>query len=458
MASIGLKQLILLSGRNPLQPLHRIGKYALLNKGTGLICTHRCYAAKASHSRDKVHVNIGTIGHVDHGKTTLTAAITKYLSEHGGAQYFSYEKIDNAPEERARGITINASHVGYETEHRHFGHVDCPGHADYIKNMISGTSSMDAAILVVAATDGTMPQTREHLLLAKQIGVNNLVVFMNKVDAADEEMVELVEMEIRETLSQYGFDGDNTPIVAGSALCFLEDKEPTIGRESIVKLCEAIDQVPIPERDLTSPPVLPIDHVYGIPGRGTVITGCLKQGVLKKGENLDIIGFGKSLKCTVSSMEMFHKTLDRVEAGDQAGILSKGIKREDIRTGMVAVKAGSIKPTRSLIATVYLLSEKEGGGSKPITSGSEQMMFFKTWGCTCRPDMEEDDKMIMPGEQGTMKLTMRVPMVILKGDRFTLRKGSSTIGTGIVTEAQSADKLDMADVFNPQTGGKRMKK
>nr|XP_009861134.1 elongation factor Tu, mitochondrial isoform X2 [Ciona intestinalis] len=458
MAAIGLKQMFLLSGRNNLKPIYHIGKYAKHGKSSSFqVQIGRFYAAKTAHNREKIHVNIGTIGHVDHGKTTLTAAITKYLSEKGGAKFYSYEKIDNAPEEQARGITINASHVGYETEHRHFGHVDCPGHADYIKNMITGTSSMDAAILVVAATDGTMPQTREHLLLAKQIGVENLVVYMNKVDAADEEMIELVEMEIRETLTSYGFDGENTTIIAGSALCSLEEKEPSIGRDSIAKLCEAIDTVPIPPRDLTSPPVFPIDNVYGIPGRGTVITGCLKQGVLKRGDSLDIIGFGKSLKCSISSMEMFHKTLDRVEAGDQAGVLSKGIKREEVRTGMVAVKAGSIKPTRSLNATVYLLSSKEGGADKPLTHGSEQMMFFKTWGCTCRPEMEESERMVMPGEQGNMRLTMRVPMVILKGDRFTLRRGNTTIGTGIVTDVTEADKQDNADYFNPQTGGKRVK-
>ncbi|CAK8692826.1 unnamed protein product [Clavelina lepadiformis] len=373
------------------------------------------------------------------------------LSEKGGAKFYSYDQIDKAPEEKARGITINATSVGYETDHRHFSHVDCPGHEDYIKNMIIGTSSMDAAILVVAATDGTMPQTREHLLLAKQIGVQNLVVYINKADAADEEMIELVEMEIREVLDKYGFNGDETPIVIGSALCALEDKEPKIGSESIEKLVEALDNVPCPDRDLSSPPVFPIDTVHSIAGRGTVITGCLKQGTLKKGDALEISGFGKSMKTTVTSMEMFHKILDRVEAGDQAGLLIKNLKREDLRRGMVAVKSGTFKPTRGIVATIFMLSKKEvTGRAVPLVSGKDVSILFKTWSVNtrCPADDESEDgaaKMVMPGEQGSMKMVLRVPMMIMKGDRFTIRMGKSTVGTGMVTDVYDVAVAD--DLF-----------
>merc|ERR1712135_128019 len=322
--------------------------------------------AKEAHKRTKVHMNIGTIGHVDHGKTSLTAAITKFLAEKMGSKFYAYDQIDNAPEERARGITINAAHVTYETENRHFGHVDCPGHADYIKNMITGTSTMDSAILVVAATDGTMPQTREHILLAKQIGVGNLVVFVNKVDAADDEMIELVEMEIRDVLSSYGYDGDAVPLVAGSALCYLQDKNDEIGKKSIGQLCQVLDSIPQPQRDLESPALVAIDNVYQIAGRGTVATGNVKRGVLKKGDVIDIIGYGKSLKSTVNSMEMFHKVLERAEAGDNCGLLIKGVKKSQVRSGMVASARDSILPSRSVFATMYLLSPDEGGQNTPL--------------------------------------------------------------------------------------------
>lgn len=406
------------------------------------------FYAKEVHKRDKVHFNIGTIGHVDHGKTTLTAAITKYLADKSGTKFYAYDQIDNAPEERARGITINAAHVTYETDNRHFAHVDCPGHADYIKNMISGTFSMDAAVLVVAATDGTMPQTREHIILAKQIGVEKIVVFINKADAADEEMLELVEMEIREVLSGYGYDGDAVPIVSGSALCCLNETDDAIGKESIGKLLDVLDEVELPERDLTSPACVAIDGVYSIQGRGTVVTGNVRRGVLKKGDTLDFFGFGKHVKASVTSMEMFHKTLDRAEAGDQAGLLVKGLKRTDVRRGMVGVLAGTQRPARSIQATVYMLGKGEGGEDKPLSNEHNSTMFFETWSCNCRIGMDDAKKMIMPGEQGEVSITMRIPMVLLKGERFTLRSGKKTIATGIVTDVHEADKTDMYDVFN----------
>ena len=412
---------------------------------TTITCV-RSYA-KAIHKRTKPHMNIGTIGHVDHGKTSLTAAITKYLAEKMGSKFYAYDQIDNAPEERARGITINAAHVTYETDNRHFGHVDCPGHADYIKNMITGTSTMDSAILVVAATDGTMPQTREHILLAKQIGVSNLVVFVNKADAADEEMIELVDMEIRDVLTSFGYDGDNIPLVIGSALNYLQDKDEEIGKNSIAKLCDVLDEIPLPERDLKSPALVAIDHVYQIAGRGTVVTGNVKRGILKKGDPIDVIGYGKNMKTTVNSMEMFHKILERAEAGDNCGLLIKGIKKAEVRSGMVACARNSIQPARSLSTTMYLLTPEEGGQNTPLANSTEYMMFFGTWSCMCKTVLEEEDTMVMPGEQGNIRLLLRVPMVLLKGERFTLRKGKDTVATGIVTDITEAAKGDTADLF-----------
>jgi len=428
--------------------LSSVAKSLVSKTGASSVIASRFYA-KEAHSRKKSHMNIGTIGHVDHGKTTLTAAITKYLAEKQGTKFFAYDQIDNAPEERARGITINASHVTYETDERHYAHVDCPGHADYIKNMISGTFSMDAAVLVVAATDGTMPQTREHIILAKQIGVEKIVVFINKADAADEEMLELVEMEIREVLSGYGFDGDNVPIVSGSALCALNDEKDDIGKEAIGNLVNVLDEVSLPERDLSSPPCVMIDGVYGIQGRGTVITGNIRRGVLKKGDNLDLYGFGKHLKAQVSTMEMFHKTLDRAEAGDQAGILVKGLKRNEIKRGMVGVLAGSQKPARSVKATVYMLGADEAEGNiAPLAHDAVYSMFFETWSCNCKVALEDAKSMVMPGEQGNVDITMRVPMILLKGERFTLRSGKQTIATGILTDVVEADENDNLDIFN----------
>jgi len=423
-------------------------KSSHLNQCLQALTINSRFYAKEVYKRDKIHLNIGTIGHVDHGKTTLTAAITKYLSEKSGGKFYAYDQIDNAPEERARGITINAANLTYSTDNRHFSHVDCPGHADYIKNMISGTYSMDAAVLVVAATDGTMPQTREHIILAKQIGVKKIVVFINKADVADEEMLELVEMEIREVLSGYGFDGDNTEIVSGSALCALQDKDDNIGKESIGKLMDVLDSIEPPERDLESPAVITVDGVCSIKGRGTVVTGLVRRGVVKKGDTLDFFGFGKHEKGAVNSMEMYHQTLEQSEAGDKAGLLIKGLKKSDIKRGMVGVKAGSMKPARSITCTVYVLSEDEGGTSKPISTGGSLQMFFETWNCTCRYTDTNEQKMVMPGEQGNIELLMRVPMVLLEGERFTLRVGKQTVATGIVTGVKEAEKDDNVDVFN----------
>lgn len=318
----------------------------------------------ASFDRSKPHVNIGTIGHVDHGKTTLTAAITKVLSAKGGASFLDYGSIDRAPEERARGITISTAHVEYETDKRHYAHVDCPGHADYIKNMITGAAQMDGAIIVVAASDGQMPQTREHLLLARQVGVQQLVVFVNKVDTIDDpEMLELVEMEMRELLSHYGFDGDNTPVIMGSALCALEDKQPEIGSEAIMKLLDAVDEyIPTPTRDLEQPFLMPVEDVFSISGRGTVVTGRVERGALKKGEEIEIVGaFDKPFKTTVTGIEMFKKELDAAMAGDNAGILLRGVKRDDVSRGMVLAKPGSVTAHTKVLASLYILTKEEGG-------------------------------------------------------------------------------------------------
>lgn len=340
----------------------------------------------------------GTIGHVDHGKTTLTAAITKVLADKDLAESKLYSDIDNAPEEKARGITINVAHIEYQTENRHYGHTDCPGHADYIKNMITGTAQMDGAILVVAATDGAMPQTREHLLLAKQIGINHIVVFINKVDAADQEMVDLVEMEMRELMTEMGYDGDKTPFVKGSALCALEDKNPEIGSEQVLKLLAEIDaHVPTPVRELDKPFLLPVESVYSIPGRGTVVTGRLERGVLKKGQECEFIGFNKVLKSTVTGVEMFHQILEEAQAGDQLGALVRGVKRDDIRRGMVMAKPGSVKANDQIEAQVYILSKEEGGRSKPFTSFFQLQMFSRTWDCAAQVNIPNKE-MVMPGE------------------------------------------------------------
>ncbi|CAL8148740.1 unnamed protein product [Orchesella dallaii] len=392
----------------------------------------RNYAEKQVFQRDKPHCNVGTIGHVDHGKTTLTAAITKVLSENKKAIAKRYDEIDNAPEERARGITINVAHIEYATDNRHYSHTDCPGHADYIKNMITGTAQMDGAILVVAATDGVMPQTREHLLLSKQIGVEHIVIFINKVDAADAEMVDLVEMEIRELMTEMGYDGDKIPLIKGSALCALEGKKPELGENAVMDLLKAVDShIPTPIRELDKPFMLPVENVYSIAGRGTVVTGRLERGVLKKGMECEILGYNKAIKSTVTGIEMFHKILEEAEAGDQLGALVRGIKRDDIRRGMILAKPGSMKAHDNIEAQVYILSKEEGGRQRPFTSLCQMQMFSKTWDCATQITIPGKD-MVMPGEDAKLLMKLYKPMVLEKGQRFTLRDGNTTLGTGVI--------------------------
>ncbi|KPP70720.1 elongation factor Tu, mitochondrial-like, partial [Scleropages formosus] len=358
------------------------------------------------------------------------------LADAGGTRYKKYEDIDNAPEEKARGITINASHVEYVTPNRHYSHTDCPGHADYVKNMITGTAQLDGCILVVAATDGQMPQTREHLLLARQIGVEHVVVFINKADAVeDPEMLDLVEMEIRELLTEFGYDGENTPVVTGSALCALENRNPEMGAKAVLKLLEVVDNyVPLPKRELDKPFLMPIETVHSIPGRGTVVTGTLERGVIKKGDECEFVGHSRSFKSVVTGIEMFHQSLERAEAGDNMGALVRGLKRDDVRRGMVMSKPGSIKPHQKVKAQVYVLSKEEGGRHKPFMTNFMPVMFSLTWDMACRIILPGDKEMIMPGEDASLILTLRQPMVLEKGQRFTLRDGNRTIGTGLVTE------------------------
>jgi len=396
----------------------------------------RLYAAKGF-VRDKPHVNIGTIGHVDHGKTTLTAAITKVLAKSSDTKFRDYAAIDNAPEERARGITINAAKVEYETENRHYGHIDCPGHADYIKNMITGASQMDGAILVVAVTDGQMPQTREHLLLANQVGVKNLVVFVNKVDMIDdEELIELVEMEIREVLSEYGYDGDETPVICGSALCALEDKKPELGVDKIKELIEAVDEyIPLPERDLDKPFLMPVESTFSIPGRGTVVSGSIERGVVKKGEDLELVGQGKTiLKTTATGLEMFHKQLESGQAGDVLGTLIRGVKREEVKRGMVLCKPGTVKAHKKCRAQVYILKKEEGGRHKPFISNYTPQMYVRTGDVAATITLAEGKEFVMPGEDAAFEMSLFYEMPLEKGLRFTLREGSRTVGTGVITE------------------------
>jgi len=387
--------------------------------------------------RDKPHLNVGTIGHVDHGKTTLTAAITKCLSEtlpevNG---FKDYANIDNAPEERKRGITINASHVEYQTENRHYSHVDCPGHADYIKNMIAGTSTMDGGILVISAADGVMPQTREHIVLAKQIGIPQLIVFVNKCDTVDEEMIELVEMEVREELSAYGYDGDEATVICGSALSEIENKNTELGREKILELMAAVDsQFELPQRDMNEPFFMSIESVYQIAGRGCVCTGTVEKGQVKKGDKVEALGYGKRTLAAAAGLETYLKTLDYLEAGDNAGVLLKGLKREDVRRGMVLCKPGSVKAALKVRASIYVLNKDEGGVGKPLKHLGQNMIYGRTFDCMASTNYLNPDDRIMPGENGEMNLIFRVPMVILKGDRFTIRSGKSTIGTGVVTD------------------------
>ncbi len=392
--------------------------------------------AKAKFERTKPHVNIGTIGHVDHGKTSLTAAITKVLAEKGGAEFVDYANIDKAPEERERGITISTAHVEYETDKRHYAHVDCPGHADYVKNMITGAAQMDGAILVVSAADGPMPQTKEHILLAKQVGVPTMVVYLNKVDQVDDpELLELVELEIREELSKRDFDGDNIPIISGSALAALEDKNPEIGKESILKLMEAVDEwIPTPERPLDKPFLMPIEDVFSISGRGTVVTGRVETGVIKVGEEVEVVGIRDTQKTVVTGVEMFRKLLDQGQAGDNIGALLRGIGREDVERGQVLAKPGSITPHTDFKAEVYVLSKDEGGRHTPFFANYRPQFYFRTTDVTGEVQLPEGTEMVMPGDNVNLGVKLIAPIAMDPGLRFAIREGGRTVGAGVVAE------------------------
>ena len=390
--------------------------------------------AKAKFERTKPHCNIGTIGHVDHGKTSLTAAITKILAETGGATYTSYDNIDKAPEERERGITISTAHVEYETTARHYAHVDCPGHADYVKNMITGAAQMDGGILVVSATDGPMPQTREHILLARQVGVPQLVVFMNKVDLVDDaEILELVEMEIRELLSKYDFDGDNIPIIQGSATCALNDTKPELGREAVLKLMEAVDSfIPQPARPLDKPFLMPIEDVFSISGRGTVVTGRVETGIVKVGEEVEIVGIKDTKKTVVTGVEMFRKLLDQGQAGDNIGALIRGVGREEVERGQVLCKPGSITPHTEFTSEVYVLSKDEGGRHTPFFANYRPQFYFRTTDVTGEVVLPEGTEMVMPGDNVQLGVKLIAPIAMEQGLRFSIREGGRTVGSGVV--------------------------
>ncbi|MBD1549784.1 elongation factor Tu [Roseibium aggregatum] len=390
--------------------------------------------AKEKFERNKPHVNIGTIGHVDHGKTTLTAAITMTLAEAGGAVAKAYDQIDAAPEEKARGITISTAHVEYETENRHYAHVDCPGHADYVKNMITGAAQMDGAILVVSAADGPMPQTREHILLARQVGVPALVVFMNKVDQVDdEELLELVEMEIRELLSSYEFPGDDIPIVKGSALAAVENRDPAIGRDAIKQLMAEVDAyIPTPERPKDLPFLMPIEDVFSISGRGTVVTGRVERGVIKVGEEVEIVGIRDTQKTTVTGVEMFRKLLDSGEAGDNIGALIRGVGREDVERGQVLCKPGSVTPHTKFKAEAYILTKEEGGRHTPFFTNYRPQFYFRTTDVTGVVTLPEGTEMVMPGDNVSVDVELIVPIAMEEGLRFAIREGGRTVGAGVV--------------------------
>nr|6GFU_A Chain A, Elongation Factor Tu [synthetic construct] len=390
--------------------------------------------AKEKFERTKPHVNIGTIGHVDHGKTTLTAAITKVLAEKGGAEFKAYDQIDKAPEEKARGITISTAHVEYETENRHYAHVDCPGHADYVKNMITGAAQMDGAILVVSAADGPMPQTREHILLARQVGVPYIVVFLNKVDMVDDpELLELVEMEVRELLSSYDFPGDDIPIIKGSALKALEGDE--IGEEAILKLMDAVDSyIPEPERAIDKPFLMPIEDVFSISGRGTVVTGRVERGIVKVGEEVEIVGIRDTQKTTCTGVEMFRKLLDQGQAGDNVGVLLRGTKREDVERGQVLAKPGSIKPHTKFEAEVYILTKEEGGRHTPFFNNYRPQFYFRTTDVTGVVTLPEGVEMVMPGDNVTITVELIAPIAMEEGLRFAIREGGRTVGAGVVSK------------------------
>ncbi|RCK23706.1 elongation factor Tu [Thalassospira lucentensis] len=392
--------------------------------------------AKEKFARTKPHVNIGTIGHVDHGKTTLTAAITKVLAESGGASFQDYSMIDKAPEEKARGITISTAHVEYETANRHYAHVDCPGHADYVKNMITGAAQMDGGILVVSAADGPMPQTREHILLARQVGVPALVVFMNKVDQVDdEELLELVEMEIRELLSSYDFPGDDIPIIKGSALAGLEGKNDEIGKNAILELMAAVDEyIPAPERPKDRPFLMPIEDVFSISGRGTVVTGRVETGIVKVGEEIEIVGVKDTVKTIVTGVEMFRKLLDQGEAGDNIGALLRGTKREDVERGQVLAHVGSITPHTKFEAEAYILTKDEGGRHTPFFSNYRPQFYFRTTDVTGSIELPAGTEMVMPGDNVQMTATLIAPIAMDEGLRFAIREGGRTVGAGVVAK------------------------
>jgi elongation factor Tu len=389
--------------------------------------------AKATFNRSKPHCNIGTIGHVDHGKTTLTAAITTVMAKQGGGEAKGYDQIDNSPEEKARGITINTTHVEYETAKRHYAHVDCPGHADYVKNMITGAAQMDGAILVVAATDGPMPQTREHILLARQVGVPALVVFLNKCDIADKDLLELVEMEVRELLSKYNFKGDDTPIIRGSATKALAGDTGEYGEPAVQKLMDAVDSwIPQAERDLDKPFLMPVEDVFTITGRGTVVTGRVERGIVKVGDELEIVGMKPTTKTACTGVEMFRKLLDQGQAGDNVGVLLRGTKREDVERGQVLAKPGSITPHTNFKAEVYVLSKEEGGRHTPFFTGYRPQFYFRTTDVTGNIKLPDGVEMVMPGDNIAMDVELIVPIAMDQGVRFAIREGGRTVGAGVV--------------------------
>jgi elongation factor Tu len=392
--------------------------------------------AKGKFERTKPHVNVGTIGHVDHGKTTLTAAITTVLSKKFGGEAKDYSQIDAAPEERARGITINTAHVEYETEGRHYAHVDCPGHADYVKNMITGAAQMDGAILVVSAADGPMPQTREHILLSRQVGVPYIIVFLNKADMVDDaELLELVEMEVRELLSKYDFPGDDTPIIKGSAKLALEGDTGELGEQAIMKLAEALDTyIPMPERAVDGTFLMPVEDVFSISGRGTVVTGRIERGIVKVGEEIEIVGIHDTVKTTCTGVEMFRKLLDQGQAGDNVGILLRGTKREEVERGQVLAKPGSIKPHTDFTAEVYILSKDEGGRHTPFFNGYRPQFYFRTTDVTGTIELPADKEMVLPGDNVQMTIKLLAPIAMEEGLRFAIREGGRTVGAGVVAK------------------------
>jgi elongation factor Tu len=392
--------------------------------------------AKEQFKRDKPHANIGTIGHVDHGKTTLTAGITMTLAAVGGAVARSYADIDSAPEEKARGITINTAHVEYETKNRHYAHVDCPGHADYVKNMITGAAQMDGAILVVSAADGPMPQTREHILLARQVGVPSIVVFLNKVDMVDDpELLDLVELEVRELLSKYDFPGDDIPIIRGSGLCAVEDRNPEIGRDAVIRLMEAVDSyIPQPAREVDRPFLMPVEDVFSISGRGTVVTGRVERGIVKVGDEAEIVGIRPTIKTVVTGVEMFRKLLDSGQAGDNIGALLRGTKREDVERGQVLAAPGSITPHTKFEAQAYILTKEEGGRHTPFFGNYRPQFYFRTTDVTGKVDLPSGVEMVMPGDNIKMAVELIVPVAMDEGLRFAIREGGKTVGAGVVAK------------------------